>query len=127
MAFVEGVPRGWLQTSPTECPTHDCGLHKNQSPRHVFHGSLLSFPKGLLVLSLPQQAKGHRDSDRGCVMGAGTFSQHHHVGRVWSGYQSTHWSALSAVCWALRIDCHSLVSTVHCVLGAEDRLSLTGF
>lgn len=29
MLLVKGIPRGWLQNSPTEeLPTHDCGLHK---------------------------------------------------------------------------------------------------
>lgn len=67
MVFVKGVPRGWLQTSPmVEFPIHDGGLHKNQISQHFLHGSWVFLPKCLLDLSVPQQAKGHKDSVRAC-------------------------------------------------------------
>ena len=108
MAFVKGLPSGWLQTSPTvELPSHACGLHKIQIPQHFLHGSQLFFPEGLLVLSLYHSSpRAIGTVSRGLVTGAGTWSQHCQVGKVYSVDQSSHWSALSAECWALRLDTH---------------------
>lgn len=108
MALVKGVPRGWLQTSPAvELPSHDCGLHQIQIPLHFLHGPRLFFPEGLLVLSLSHSSpRATGTVSRGLVTGAGTWSEHCQVGKVYSVNQSSHWPALSEECWALRLDTH---------------------
>lgn len=100
MALVKAVPRGWLQTRPTEeLPTYDGRPHKNQIPQHFLQGSWC-FPEGLLVLSLHHSRPRNTGTvSRGHVTGTGTYSQHCHVGTV------------------VEVDIkHSLVSAVCCVL-----------
>lgn len=85
--------KGGLQTSPTSVlPAHDCGLHKVRLSQHFLHGSLLIFPKGMLVLSQYHSRPWATGTvSRGVTTGAGPIHSTARLARGRSGNLSIHW------------------------------------